>query len=84
MPLGGGVSEVIALDIAGIMSSRDAFEVARSYERLSNWVKEELGSTLSEPYMTLSFMALLVIPELKLSDKGLFDANNFRFIPTCA
>lgn len=79
----GEESDVIALDIAGIMSSQDAFEVAHRYEKLSNWVKEELGSTLSEPYMTLSFMALLVIPELKLSDKGLFDANNFRFIPTC-
>ena len=81
--VGGGLDEVIALDIGGIMSSHDAFGVADSYERLSNLVKEELGSTLSEPYMTLSFMALLVIPELKLSDKGLFDANNFRFIPTC-
>jgi len=82
--VGGEVSEVIALDIAGIMSSHDAFDIAHSYEKLSNWVKEELGSTLSEPYMTLSFMALLVIPELKLSDKGLFDGTHFRFIPTCA
>lgn len=83
----GGVSAVcgdekrlIALDIAGIMSSNDAFEVARDYERIGRYVKEELGSTLSAPYMTLSFMALLVIPELKLSDKGLFDGRSFHFI----
>ncbi len=84
---GGGVSatdgalrEVLPLDVAGTMSSRDGFEVARSYERLGHFAKERLGSTLSSPFMTLSFMALLVIPDLKLSDRGLFDGKSFRFV----
>lgn len=84
---GGGISatdkkegEVLPLEVAGIMSRHDAFTVARSYERLGRFAKETLGSTLSSPFMTLSFMALLVIPDLKLSDKGLFDGKNFRFV----
>lgn len=84
---GGGISatdkkegEVLPLEVAGIMSRHDAFTVARSYERLGHFAKETLGSTLSSPFMTLSFMALLVIPDLKLSDKGLFDGKNFRFV----
>ena len=78
-------SEVLHLDlnIGGIMSSDDAFVVAKKYDELDNFVKNVLGSTLSAPFMTLSFMALLVIPEIKLSDKGLFDAREFHFIPTC-
>ncbi len=86
----GGISAVnkdktlhLPLDIAGIMSSDDAFNVAKKYEELDLFVKNYLGSTLSAPFMTLSFMALLVIPEIKLSDKGLFDAKEFHFIPTC-
>lgn len=46
-----------------------------------NSMVKQLGSTLRSPYMTLSFMALLVIPEIKLSDRGLFDANQFEFMP---
>jgi len=74
---------VLPLEIAGIMSTEDGFTVAREYEKLDRIVKETLGSTLSAPFMTLSFMALLVIPELKLSDKGLFDGRTFHFINSC-
>ncbi|WP_321778140.1 adenine deaminase [Sulfurimonas sp.] len=87
----GGISIVngdesmhLGLEIAGIMSNHDAFEVAKKYEELDSFVKNSLGSTLSAPFMTLSFMALLVIPEIKLSDKGLFDGREFHFIPTCS
>jgi len=54
--------------------------VAGEYEKLSAKVRS-LGSELKAPFMTLSFMALLVIPEIKLSDKGLFQATNFNFVP---
>ncbi|MEA3289517.1 MAG: adenine deaminase [Campylobacterota bacterium] len=73
----------LALNIAGIMNSGDGFETAKRYEKLDSYSKEVLGSILSAPFMTLSFMALLVIPELKLSDKGLFDGREFHFIPPC-
>jgi len=74
---------VLPLEIAGIMSAEDGFSVAREYENIDRIVKETLGSMLSAPFMTLSFMALLVIPELKLSDKGLFDGRTFHFINSC-
>jgi adenine deaminase len=68
------------LSVAGIMSDRYCHEVAEEYERLSILVKE-LGCSLSAPFMTLSFMALLVIPEIKLSDRGLFDGRKFCHVP---
>ena len=74
---------LLPLRIAGIMSAGDGFEVAAKYEALDRFAKEALGSTLDTPFMTLSFMALLVIPELKLSDKGLFDGRTFHFIKGC-
>jgi adenine deaminase len=70
---------VVALPVAGLMSNRDGYEVANSYTEIDKMAKE-LGSTLSAPFMTLSFMALLVIPHLKLSDKGLFDGDKFEFV----
>ncbi len=70
----------LQLNIAGIMSTRSCDEVADDYEKLSALVKE-MGCTMSAPFMTLSFMALLVIPELKISDRGLFDGNRFRHVP---
>lgn len=86
----GGVSAVssksshlLPLAVAGIMSEKDAFKVAQEYENIDRFVKEELGSQLDAPFMTLSFMALLVIPDIKLSDKGLFDGRSFHFISTC-
>lgn len=68
----------LPLDVAGIMSNKDAYYVAEKYEEIDKKAKE-LGTKLSAPYMTLSFMALLVIPELKISDKGLFNGNKFEF-----
>ena len=66
------------LDIGGIMTNRPCGEVAAAYQELSYMVKSA-GSRLSAPYMTLSFMALLVIPELKISDRGLFDGVKFEY-----
>ena len=71
---------VLALPVAGLMSNEDGYKVAADYTRIDKMVKEELGSTLNAPFMTLSFMALLVIPHLKLSDKGLFDGDKFALI----
>ncbi len=70
--------DVLPLPVAGLMSSADGFEVAKLYE-LINQKAVALGGSLKAPFMTLSFMALLVIPELKLSDKGLFDGIKFSF-----
>ena len=72
--------QVLPLPVAGLMSDRDGFEVAEKYSELDRCAKG-LGSKLSAPFMTLSFMALLVIPEIKLSDKGLFDGRKFDFMP---
>ncbi len=66
----------LELPIAGLMTNKDAYEVAAKYQQLNKKVKE-WGSTLHAPFMTLSFMALLVIPELKIGDKGLFDVSSF-------
>lgn len=83
----GGVSAVSAdtamilpLPVGGLMSNLNGYEVASQYTAIDAFSKEVLGSKLSAPFMTLSFMALLVIPHLKLSDKGLFDADEFKFI----
>jgi adenine deaminase len=62
------------------MSTQDYGSVAQNYNTLDAFVKK-LGSHLQAPFMTLSFMALLVIPELKLSDKGLFDSQQNIFVP---
>jgi adenine deaminase len=78
--VGMGKSKLLPLPIAGIMSDEDGYRVAKAYSALDAFAKEKLGSRLSAPFMTLSFMALLVIPRLKLSDKGLFDGSTFRFV----
>ncbi len=75
----GGKMSSLKLSIAGIMSDKPCEEVARSYESLSNQVRS-LGSPLRAPFMTLSFMALLVIPELKIGDRGLFDVSQFKLV----
>lgn len=77
--VGEGVSAILPLPVAGIMSEADGFEVARRYTKLDQIAKNELGSRLHAPFMTLSFMALPVIPALKLSDLGLFDVEKFAF-----
>ncbi len=71
---------VLPLPVAGIMSDEDGYKVAGLYHNLDEQVRKKLKSTLKAPFMTLSFMALLVIPDLKLSDKGLFDGKNFSFV----
>ncbi|MBK7557795.1 MAG: adenine deaminase [Chitinophagaceae bacterium] len=86
----GGISAVIAtplkvavlgLPVAGLMSNEDGYKVAAAYTAIDKMVKDEMGSTLAAPFMTLSFMALLVIPHLKLSDLGLFDGDGFSLLP---
>jgi len=82
----GGVSFVsddtqmiVPLPVAGLMSNEDGYHVAEQYAMIDKAAKYA-GSTLSAPFMTLSFMALLVIPHLKLSDMGLFDGDKFEFV----
>ena len=82
----GGVSAInaeesllLALPIAGLMSDLDGYEVARQYTLVHTFAKNDLGSILFSPFMTLSFMGLLVIPALKMSDLGLFDGSRFEF-----
>lgn len=72
--------KVLPLPVAGLMSNKDAWQVSKDYTVLDNFAKQVLGSGLKAPFMSLSFMALLVIPHLKLSDKGLFDGDSFRFV----
>lgn len=71
---------VLGLPVAGIMSDKDGFTTGRLYQKIDQKAKD-MGATLHAPYMTLSFMALLVIPALKLSDFGLFDGTKFEFTP---
>jgi adenine deaminase len=70
---------ILPLPVAGIMSNKEYAEVAGKYSALDKMAKE-LGSLLHAPFMTLSFMALPVIPKLKMTDKGLFDAEQLRFV----
>lgn len=82
----GGISavwedreDILPLPIGGLMSDEPGEAVAAGYERLSKMAKE-MGSSLKSPFMLISFMGLLVIPSLKLSDKGLFDGETFEFV----
>lgn len=70
--------KVVPLPVAGIMSDQNAETIGKQYAELDAMAKQ-MGSQLNAPYMSLSFMALLVIPSLKLSDKGLFDGGKFKF-----
>jgi adenine deaminase len=70
--------KIVSLPVAGIMSDLPAKEIGKAYAELDKMAKQ-MGSKLRAPYMSLSFMALLVIPSLKLSDKGLFDGTSFQF-----
>jgi len=78
--VGFGEKHMLALPIAGLMTDVDGYKAAESYTEIDQFVKTRLESTLNSPYMTLSFMALLVIPNIKLSDKGLFDGEKFEFV----
>jgi len=83
----GGISAVshdkemvLPLPVAGIMTTADGYETAKQYAAIDAFAKTELGTSLTAPFMTLSFMALLVIPSLKLGDRGLFDGTEFKFV----
>ena len=73
----GDEHKIIGLPVAGLMSTEDPYQIAADYTKIDKMAKA-LGSRLGSPFMTLSFMALLVIPHLKLSDKGLFDGDHFK------
>ena len=75
----GSENKMLALPVAGIMSDKNGWETGKLYQEIDAMAKH-LGSNLKAPFMTLSFMALLVIPDLKLSDKGLFSGNTFSFV----
>lgn len=82
----GGISAVgaenkksLALPVAGIMCDRDGYQLANTYSDIDSFARNKLNCKLQAPFMTLSFMALLVIPDLKLSDRGLFDGQAFQF-----
>jgi adenine deaminase len=75
----GREKQLLKLPYAGIMTDDDGYSVASNYDLFDKMAKE-MGSELHAPFMTLSFMALLVIPEIKISDRGLFDSKNFMFI----
>ena len=70
---------ILSLPVAGLMSNEDGYTIAEKYTAIDKAAKD-LGSKLSAPFMTLSFMALLVIPHVKLSDLGLFDGDEFKLI----
>ncbi|ERM84895.1 adenine deaminase [Rhodonellum psychrophilum GCM71 = DSM 17998] len=74
-----GEEKILPLPVGGIMSTEDGYQIAAAYTAIDRMAKE-MGSKLQSPFMTLSFMALLVIPDLKLSDKGLFDGQKFEFV----
>ncbi len=76
----GDESVVLPLPVAGLMSADDGKKVAVLYDE-ADALAHRFGTTLHAPFMTLAFMSLLVIPELKLSDKGLFDGTKFEFVP---
>ena len=69
---------VLPLPVAGLMTNIDGYQAAHLYAAIDAMAKQ-MGAKLKAPYMALSFMALLVIPSLKLSDKGLFDGTRFAF-----
>ena len=75
----GEEERIVKLPVAGLMSNEDGYDIAEQYIDLDKMAKD-IGSTLRAPFMTLSFMALLVIPSIKLSDKGLFDGDKFEFL----
>lgn len=76
----GETEKLVALPVAGLMSMDDGYAVSDAYTAIDQFTKKDMGSPLGAPFMTLSFMALLVIPHLKLSDKGLFDGDQFSFV----
>ena len=78
---GAGDTRILPLPIAGLMSQQDGYALAHDYAALDAWTKSALGCTLRAPFMVLSFLALPVIPKLKITDLGLFDVERFEFCP---
>lgn len=76
---GEGHTRILPLPVAGLMSAEDGYSLAGQYADIDAWTKKELGCGLRAPFMVLSFLALPVIPELKITDLGLFDVQQFRF-----
>ena len=76
---GNGNTKSLPLPIAGLMSSEDGYVLAKKYSEIDAWTKSHLGCVLGAPFMTLSFLALPVIPALKMTDLGLFDVGDFKF-----
>jgi adenine deaminase len=79
--LDGRVVAEVPLPLAGLMSDRPAAEVAAQIEALNEAAASALGVTLEEPFMQLSFLALSVIPQLRLTDGGLVDVDRFSYVP---
>ncbi|MGZ4178917.1 MAG: adenine deaminase, partial [Solirubrobacteraceae bacterium] len=79
--LDGMVLAEVALPLAGLMSDRSAAEVSRQIETLNRAAGQRLGTTVHEPFMQLSFLALSVIPQLRLTDGGLVDVDRFTYVP---
>jgi adenine deaminase len=79
--LDGQVVGEVALPLAGLMSDRPVAEVAESVQALNEVAARLLGTTVEEPFMQLSFIALSVIPELRLTDGGLVDVDAFAYVP---
>jgi adenine deaminase len=77
---GEGETRVLPLPIAGLMSPEDGYLLAAQYSQLDAWTKQALGCRLRAPFMALSFLALPVIPALKITDLGLFDVGRFGFV----
>jgi len=77
--VGDSAEEILPLPVAGLMSIKDGRRVGELYQQIAEKAKM-FGSKLKDPFMTMSFMTLLVIPELKISDQGLFDGKSFQFI----
>jgi adenine deaminase len=79
--LDGAVLAEVPLPLAGLMSDRSAAEVSAQIEALNRAAAERLGTTVQEPFMQLSFIALSVIPQLRLTDGGLVDVDRFAYVP---
>jgi adenine deaminase len=79
--LDGAVVGEVPLPLAGLMSDRSAAEVSAQIEALGAAAAQRLGVTVQEPFMQLSFIALSVIPELRLTDGGLVDVDAFAYVP---
>jgi adenine deaminase len=77
---GGGVLAEVPCPIGGLLSDRPAEEVAGAVERIEQ-ASRDLGATISAPFMTMSFLALSVVPELKITDRGLVDTVKFELVP---